>query len=99
MDKIAFLTDGQFSGTNKGCAVAHISPEAATGGPLALVEDGDLIEIDIPNARIDLHVDEVEMARRQAAWSRPEPRIKKGYLSIYSKMADSTARGASLKYR
>jgi len=99
MDKIAFLTDGRFSGTNKGCAVAHISPEAATGGPLGLVENGDLIEIDIPNVRIDLHVEEAEMARRRAAWSRPEPRIKKGYLSIYSKMADSTARGASLKYR
>ena len=99
MDKIAFLTDGRFSGTNKGCAVAHISPEAAVGGPLALVEDGDLIEIDIPNARIDLLVDAEEIGRRAAAWSRPEARVKKGYLSIYSKMADSTARGASLKYR
>ena len=99
MDKIAFLTDGRFSGTNKGCAVAHISPEAATGGPLALVEDGDLIEIDIPNARLDLLVDEEVMAQRRALWSRPEQKIKKGYLSIYSRMADSTARGASLKYR
>ena len=99
MDKIAFLTDGRFSGTNKGCAVAHISPEAATGGPLALVEDGDLIEIDIPNARLDLIVDEKVIAQRRAVWSRPEQKIKKGYLSIYSRMADSTARGASLKYR
>lgn len=99
MDKIAFLTDGRFSGTNKGCAVAHISPEAAVGGPLALVEDGDLIEIDIPKARIDLLVDEAEMTRRREAWSRPEPRVKKGYLALYAKMADSTARGASLKYR
>lgn len=99
IDKIAFLTDGRFSGTNKGCAVAHISPEAATGGPLALVENGDLIEIDIPNARLDLLVAPKELARRKAAWSRPEPRVKKGYLSIYSRMADSTARGAALKYR
>ena len=99
MDKIALITDGRFSGTNKGCAVAHISPEAATGGPLALVENGDLIEIDIPNARLDLHVDPEELARRKAAWSRPEPRVRKGYLSIYSRMANSTARGASLKYR
>jgi dihydroxy-acid dehydratase len=99
MDKIAFLTDGRFSGTNKGCAVAHISPEAATGGPLALVEDGDIIEIDIPNARLDLLVDEQELSQRKARWSPPEAKIKKGYLSIYSKMADSTARGASLKYR
>ena len=99
MDKIAFLTDGRFSGTNKGCAVAHISPEAATGGPLGLVEDGDIIEIDIPNTRLDLHVNDAEMARRKALWSAPEQKIKKGYLSIYTKMADSTARGASLKYR
>jgi len=98
MDKIAFITDGRFSGTNKGCAVAHISPEAATGGPLALVENGDLIEIDIPNARLDLHVEKNELAHRQASWSPPEPRIKKGYLAIYSKMANSTAKGASLKY-
>ena len=99
MDKIAFLTDGRFSGTNKGCAVAHISPEAATGGPLALVEDGDLIEIDIPNARLDLLVDDQIMDKRRANWCAPEQKIKKGYLSIYSRMADSTARGASLKYR
>ena len=99
MDKIAFLTDGRFSGTNKGCAVAHISPEAAVGGPLALVENGDLIEIDVPNARLDLHVSAEEMARREALWSPPDQKVKKGYLSIYSRMADSTARGASLKYR
>ena len=97
-DKIAFLTDGRFSGTNKGCAVAHISPESAVGGPLALVEDGDVVEIDIPNTRLDLLVDEDEMKRRSEAWTRPEPQTKKGYLSIYSKMADKTARGASLKY-
>jgi len=99
VDKIAFLTDGRFSGTNKGCAVAHISPEAASGGPLALVQDGDIIEIDIPNTRLELLVDEQELAQRKARWHPPESRIKKGYLSIYSKMADSTARGASLKYR
>ncbi len=98
LDKIAFLTDGRLSGTNKGCAVAHISPESAVGGPLALVEDGDMVEIDIPNTRLDLLVDEDELARRRAAWTRPEPRMKKGYLSVYAKMADKTARGASLKY-
>ena len=99
MDKIAFLTDGRFSGTNKGCAVAHISPEAAAGGPLALVEDGDAIEISIPEARIDLVVSEEELQRRGAAWQRPEPNVTKGYLALYSRMADSTARGASLRYR
>lgn len=99
VDKIVFLSVGRFSGTNKGCAVAHISPGAATGGPLALVENGDIIEIDIPETRLDLHVNPDELARRKAAWSHPEPKVKKGYLSIYSRMADSTARGASLKYR
>jgi len=99
MDKIAFLTDGRFSGTNKGCAVAHISPEAAVGGPLALVEDGDEIEISLSEARIDLCVDEAEVARRRDAWQRPEPNVTKGYLALYSRMADSTARGASLRYR
>ena len=97
-DKIAFLTDGRFSGTNMGCAVAHISPESAVGGPLALVEEGDMISIDVENARLDLLVDEVEMERRRKGWVAPEPRIRKGYLSLYSRMADKTSRGASLKY-
>ena len=97
-DKIAFLTDGRFSGTNMGCAVAHISPESAVGGPLALVEDGDPISIDVANDRLDLLVDDVEMERRWQAWEAPEPSIKKGYLSVYSRMADKTSRGASLKY-
>ena len=97
-DKIAFLTDGRFSGTNMGCAVAHISPESAVGGPLALVEDGDTVSIDVENARLDLLVDEVEMKRRHQAWEAPEPHIKKGYLSSYSRNVDKTSRGASLKY-
>ncbi len=97
-NKIAFLTDGRFSGTNMGCAVAHISPESVVGGPLALVEDGDTVSIDVENARLDLLVDEVEMKRRHQTWESPEPRIKKGYLSIYSRNVDKTSRGASLKY-
>ena len=97
-DKIAFLTDGRFSGTNMGCAVAHISPESAVGGPLALVDEGDTIRIDVENARLDLLVDELELERRRQAWVAPEPRIRKGYLSLYSRMADKTSRGASLKY-
>jgi dihydroxy-acid dehydratase len=97
-DKIAFLTDGRFSGTNMGCAVAHISPESAVGGPLALVEDGDTVSIDVENARLDLLVDEVELQRRNQAWEAPEPRIRKGYLSIYSRNVDKTSRGASLRY-
>jgi dihydroxy-acid dehydratase len=69
------------------------------GGPLALVEDGDTISIDVENARLDLLIDDVEMKRRRQAWEAPEPRIKKGYLSIYSRNVDKTSRGASLKYR
>ena len=76
-----------------------ISPETAAGGPLTLVEDGEVIKIDTPHGRLDLRIDKDELARRAVAWSRPEPRVKKGNLAIYSKMADSTARGASLKYR
>ena len=97
-DKVAFLTDGRFSGTNKGCAVAHIAPEAAAGGPLALVQDGDLIEIDIPGKRLELLVPENELGLRFENWSLPKKPRKKGYLSIYSKMATSPDKGAVLDY-
>ena len=97
-DKVAFLTDGRFSGTNKGCAIAHIAPEAIAGGPLALVQDGDLIEIDIPQRRLNLLISEGEMQQRLAAWTPPEKPVRKGYLSIYAKMATSPDRGAALDY-
>ncbi|CAB1076810.1 Dihydroxy-acid dehydratase (EC [Olavius algarvensis Delta 1 endosymbiont] len=97
-DKVAFLTDGRFSGTNKGCAVAHIAPEASAGGPLAVVEDGDLIEIDIPGKKLELHVREKELARRLKDWTPPDKKLKPGYLSIYSKMATSPDKGAALDY-
>ena len=97
-DKVAFLTDGRFSGTNKGCAVAHIAPEAAAGGTLALVEDGDLIEIDIKGKKLVLHVSQEELSRRRENWSPPKKAMKKGYLSIYSKMATSPDKGAALDY-
>ncbi|MBU8850044.1 MAG: dihydroxy-acid dehydratase, partial [Desulfobacterales bacterium] len=97
-DKVAFLTDGRFSGTNKGCGVAHIAPEAAAGGPLALVQDNDLIEIDIKNKKLELLVSETELKQRFENWSLPEKPMKKGYLSIYSKMATSPDKGAALDY-
>jgi dihydroxy-acid dehydratase len=97
-DRVAFLTDGRFSGTNKGCAVAHIAPEASAGGPLALVEDGDLIEIDIPGKKLELLVPENELARRLEDWIPPVKNMKPGYLSIYSKMATSPDKGAALDY-
>jgi dihydroxy-acid dehydratase len=97
-DKVAFITDGRFSGTNKGCAIAHIAPEAIAGGPLAVVQDGDLIEIDIPKRSLNLLISEEEMRQRLAAWVPPEKQVRKGYLSIYAKMATSPNRGAALDY-
>ncbi len=98
-DKIAFITDGRFSGTNKGCAVGHIGPEAAEGGPLAVIADGDRIEINIQKERIQLLVDEVELEKRLHSWSPPEIKVRRGYLSIYSRLAKSADRGAALNYR
>ena len=93
----AVVTDGRFSGTNNGCFVGHISPEAAEGGPLAIVEDGDKIGIDVINGTIQLHVTDEEMATRFSKWKRPEPKVKRGYLSIYAKLASSADEGAVIK--
>lgn len=90
----ALITDGRFSGTNNGCFVGHISPEAAEGGPIALIEDGDVITIDIPNKKITLHVEEEVLAERKKHWKAPEPKYRTGYLAVYSKMAASASRGA-----
>ncbi|MBF0528996.1 MAG: dihydroxy-acid dehydratase [Deltaproteobacteria bacterium] len=97
-DKIALITDGRFSGTNKGCAVAHISPEAAEGGPLAVVKDGDQIEIDIPNRKLTIKISDEELKQRIAAWTPPPRKPLKGYLALYSKMANSAEKGATLNY-
>ncbi|MBU2602494.1 MAG: dihydroxy-acid dehydratase [Actinobacteria bacterium] len=98
-DRVAFVTDGRISGTNKGCAVTHVGPEAAEGGPLAFVEEGDRIEIDIPAGTIELAVPIEELARRGAAW-RPPARSgrRKGYLDVYARLAKSADRGAALDY-
>ena len=96
--QIAFLTDGRFSGTNKGCAVAHITPEAADGGPLAVVRDGDVIEIDIPNQKLNIDITPEELKRRLKAWAPPEKKVGKGYLSIYSRLAKPADKGAALNY-
>jgi dihydroxy-acid dehydratase len=97
-DKIAFITDGRFSGTNKGCAVAHIAPEAMEGGPLAVVRDGDMIEIDIPNESLKVDLSGEALRRRMAAWRAPEQDVKRGYLSIYAKLAKAADKGAALDY-
>jgi dihydroxy-acid dehydratase len=97
--KTALVTDGRFSGTNNGCFVGHVSPEAAEGGPLAVVEDGDLITIDIPGRKLDLHVSETEVKDRLTRWKRPEPKFKKGYLSLYARLAESADKGAIIRHR
>ena len=96
-DKVALLTDGRFSGATRGSAIGHVSPEAAAGGPIALVEEGDEIEVDIPNKRLMLHVSEEEMASRREAWKSPAPRVTAGYLVRYAAMVASASEGAVLK--
>lgn len=93
----ALITDGRFSGTNNGCFVGHISPEAASGGPLAIVNEGDKITIDIPNKSLHLHVSDEEIANRFKTWQRPKPKFTTGYLGIYSQLAQSADKGAVLK--
>ena len=94
----AVVTDGRFSGTNNGCFVGHISPEAAEGGPIAAVHDGDTIAIDIPNRSIRLEVKDDELQARLSKWQRPPRKITKGYLGLYAKLAASAAEGAVLKF-
>ena len=96
-ESVALVTDGRFSGATRGLAIGHVSPEAAVGGPIALVEDGDRIVIDIPSREINLMVDEDELERRKSAWSPPEPKVKKGYLHRYARLVSSASQGAILK--
>lgn len=95
LDKdVSLITDGRFSGGTKGAAIGHISPEAAEGGPIALVKDGDTIEINIPNKQITLQVSNEEFAKRRAAWQQPEPKIRQGYAYRYSQQVTSASTGA-----
>ncbi|RLI10702.1 dihydroxy-acid dehydratase [Candidatus Bathyarchaeota archaeon] len=94
---VALITDGRFSGATRGPCIGHVSPEAAAGGPIALVEDGDTIVIDIQARRIDLQVPEKELQRRRESWNPPEPRVKRGYLARYAAMVTSADKGAILK--
>ena len=94
---VALITDGRFSGATRGAAIGHVSPEAALGGPIAFVEEGELVCIDIPSCKIEVRVDEAVLAARKAAWTCPEPRIKTGYLARYAKQVSSAARGAVLE--
>ena len=95
----ALITDGRFSGTNNGCFVGHISPEAAEGGPIAIVKDGDKISIDVEKGTLHLHVPEEEIRERFKGWKPPGPKFKRGYLELYSRLASSAAEGAVIKRR
>ena len=98
LDKeVALITDGRFSGATRGASIGHVSPEAASGGNIALVEEGDIIAIDIPNHAISMKVSDEELAARRAKWVCPEPKIKTGYLARYAKMVSSADRGAILE--
>ena len=94
---VALITDGRFSGASRGASIGHVSPEAASGGPIGLIEEGDTINIDIPNASITLEVSDEVLAQRKAKYVAPEPNIKTGWLSRYARMVTSANLGAVLK--
>ena len=94
---VALITDGRFSGASRGASIGHVSPEAAVGGPIALVEEGDIISIDIDNHSINLKISDEEMAARKAKWQPKEPKVKTGYLARYASLVTSADKGAVLK--
>ena len=94
---VALITDGRFSGASRGASIGHVSPEAAVGGPIALVEEGDLIKINIKEKTLDFVVSDEELARRKAAWTPREPKVTTGYLARYATMVTSGDKGAVLK--
>ena len=95
--KVGLITDGRFSGATRGICIGHISPEAAEGGPIAFVEDGDTIEIDLENRKIELKISDEEFARRKANWKGFEPKVRTGYLARYSKLVTNASSGGVLK--
>jgi dihydroxy-acid dehydratase len=97
-ESVAVITDGRFSGGTRGACFGHISPEAAVGGPIGLLKNGDIIEIDIPNNKINVKLSEAELAERKKAWKPPKPRITGGYLAKYASMATSADTGAVQKW-
>lgn len=94
---VALITDGRFSGASRGASIGHVSPEAAVGGPIALIEEGDIIAIDIPNMKLDVKVSEEELEARKAKWQPREPKVTSGYLARYASMVTSGNRGAVLE--
>jgi len=97
MESVALVTDGRFSGGTRGPCIGHVSPEAAEGGPIALVQDGDTIEIDIPARLLNLKVSKEEIGKRRIAWKAPAPKATKGYLARYQRLVSSADKGAIFK--
>ena len=95
---VALITDGRFSGASRGASIGHISPEAAVGGPIALIEEGDIIDIDIPANSLNVRLSDEELAARRAKWQPRQPRVTTGYLARYAKMVTSANRGAILEF-
>jgi dihydroxy-acid dehydratase len=96
-ESVALITDGRFSGATRGASIGHVSPEAASGGNIGLVEEGDIVVIDITNKTIELKVSDEELEARRAAWVCPEPKVKTGYLARYAKLVSSADKGAILE--
>ncbi len=94
---VALITDGRFSGATRGASIGHVSPEAAEGGPIAAIQDGDMIEIDIPNCSLNVLISNEELQSRLARWQPREPRVKRGYLARYTKLVTSASTGAVLR--
>ena len=94
---VALVTDGRFSGSTRGPCIGHISPEAFEGGPIAIVNDSDIIDIDIPARRLSVKLSKDEIARRLKKWRQPAPKVKRGVLRRYSLLAESASNGAYLK--
>jgi dihydroxy-acid dehydratase len=95
-DKVALITDGRFSGASRGAAIGHVSPEAAEGGPICLLRDGDAIVIDIEERKLDVRLSPEEFERRKAAWKPLPPKVSEGYLARYARQVSSAAQGAVL---
>jgi dihydroxy-acid dehydratase len=98
LDKdVALITDGRFSGATRGASIGHVAPEAALGGPIAAVKEGDIIDIDIPNNAINVRLSASQLEERLKEWKQPAPRVTKGYLVRYARMVTSAGNGAVLR--
>jgi len=97
LDRVAILTDGRFSGASRGPCIGHIAPEAAVGGPIALIREGDRISIDVPGRKLDLLISDEEWAKRKAEWKPRPPNMTSGYLARYAKLVTSADKGAVVR--